>query len=185
MNAVIHHASGAVTRRAIRDFGQNLVSEAKHEIANHLKSQDIDEISDAILDRCSEQFLDRAMERRLTTIDARSLINALARAERLGYENSDVLEDRRERVVPATQMHSSVFTRENATTASLQSQPAHSTPTSAHAPLPPQSQQSSRNVGPGTILQCLQCWRTFKHNKPYEYVSCDYLPFVCLKLIQM
>ncbi|TGJ88045.1 hypothetical protein E0Z10_g740 [Xylaria hypoxylon] len=84
MNAIIHHASGAITRRAIRDFGKNLVSQAKLEIAAHLRPQDIDDMAPAILEKCSENFLDKALEQRLKTIDARSLINALARAERLG-----------------------------------------------------------------------------------------------------
>ncbi|KAI0553528.1 hypothetical protein F4679DRAFT_529409 [Xylaria curta] len=165
INAMIHHASGVIMRRAIRDFGQRMVAEAKHEIANHLGPQDLDDIAPAILEKCSDMFLDRVLEHRLGTIDARSLINALARAERLGYTNSDVLEDRREsrrenrreRVVPTAQMHSPE-------TKFMQSQPPPAAP--VRAPLP---FQPAQNAPPATDLKCRLCWRQFKYTKPYEY----------------
>ncbi|TRX97841.1 hypothetical protein FHL15_001051 [Xylaria flabelliformis] len=163
INAIIHHASGVIMRRAIRDFGQRMVAEAKHEIANHLGPQDLDEIAPAIFEKCSERFLDRALEHRLGTIDARSLINALARAERLGYTNSDVLEDRRERVVPTAQMHSPE-TRFTNPVPSSQSQPPPAASIRASS-----SFQPAQNVAPATDLKCRLCWRQFKHTKPYEY----------------
>ncbi|KAI3329362.1 hypothetical protein HD806DRAFT_282894 [Xylariaceae sp. AK1471] len=167
MNAIIHHASGVIMRRAIRDFGQNLVTEAKHEIATHLGPQDIDEIAGAILERCSDQFLDRAMEQRLKTIEARPLINALARAERLGYESSDILEDRKEKVVPAAQMHSPVVNP--VTGIQSQHRPPPAAPAFTRSSLPPQEHQTSRHVPPTTELRCRLCWRSFEHTKPYEY----------------
>ncbi|KAI0456600.1 hypothetical protein F5B21DRAFT_467205 [Xylaria acuta] len=163
MNAIIHHASGVIMRRAIRDFGQKLVAEAKYDIAAHLGPQDLDDIAPVIFEKCSDQFLDRALEHRLGTIDARSLINALARAERLGYTNSDVLEDRQERVVPTAQMHSPEARYTNPVTSS-QSQPPTATPARALLPFQP-----AQNAPPSTDLKCRLCWRQFRHTKPYEY----------------
>lgn len=99
MNATIHHATGEITRRAIRDFGEKMVAETKYELANQLKPADLDDIADILLEKASNRFLDKALERRLRTIEAKPLIHALARAERLGYEPSDIIEDN-ERVVP-------------------------------------------------------------------------------------
>ncbi|KAK8138678.1 hypothetical protein PG984_002058 [Apiospora sp. TS-2023a] len=90
MNAIIHHANGDIVRRGIREFGRKMVSESKDAIIAHFEPADIDAVADAILDKASDHFLDKALERRLATIDARSLIDALARAERLGYESNDV-----------------------------------------------------------------------------------------------
>ncbi|KAH8198465.1 hypothetical protein TruAng_007397 [Truncatella angustata] len=92
MNAVIHHANGLIFKRAIKDFGHKMVSESKHEVIEHFAAKDLDDVADIILDKASDEFLDKALEKRLGTIDARSLINALARAERLGYENSDAMD---------------------------------------------------------------------------------------------
>ncbi|KAI0101594.1 hypothetical protein GGR51DRAFT_529492 [Nemania sp. FL0031] len=167
MNALIHHASGTIMRRAVRDFGQNMVSEARHEIAAHLRSQDIDEIASVILEGCSDQFLDRALEKRLTTIDARSLINALARAERLGYESSDILEDRPEKLAPMAQMHSPGFTQASLI-ANAPPQPQPQLPVHARSSLLPQT-QPTQHSSPVTDLRCRLCWRTFQNTKPYEY----------------
>ena len=45
-----------------------------------------------ILDCASDQFLDLALSRRLKTIEARELVSLLARAERLGYIEMDVVD---------------------------------------------------------------------------------------------
>jgi len=158
-------------RRAVRDFGNNLVTEAKAEIAAHLTTQDIDAISGALLDKCSDEFLDRALERRLKTIDARSLINALARAERLGYENSDVLEDQQEDVVPVVQRE--VPAPALKSTLNFGSDPASTQYISPQpAPVPPLYQPpEAYPQAPPVDLQCKQCWRKFTETAPYEYVS--------------
>ncbi|KAI0143594.1 hypothetical protein GGR57DRAFT_483355 [Xylariaceae sp. FL1272] len=159
LNAVIHHASGNITRRAVRDFGRNLVKDARSEIANHFSTVDIDEIGDTLLSKCSDRLLDKAMELRLKTIDARSLINALARAERLGYEANDILDDQpRERVIPGSS-----------------AMPQRMPPQTAPAPnfaTPTQSQYFPRlapSSAPIPELQCRLCWRKFDHPKSYEY----------------
>lgn len=148
---MIHHSNGVIIRRAIKEFGAKMVSESKHEVIDHFKSQDLDEVSDSILNKCSNYFLDKAVERRLKTIDARSLINALARAERLGYENSDVLDDQREKVL-STAPSTNLNQNQRNTQPSQQRQ---------IAPTPQGSRPS---------WQCRMCWRKFNSSAPYEYV---------------
>jgi hypothetical protein len=46
-----------------------------------------------ILQKASNRFLDSAIAMRLPSISARALLNMLARAERLGYDASDIVED--------------------------------------------------------------------------------------------
>ncbi|KAI2640623.1 hypothetical protein GGS26DRAFT_539080 [Hypomontagnella submonticulosa] len=159
LNAVIHHSNGVIIRRSLKDFGAKMVSEAKHEIVAHLSSTDIDELSDDILEKASDRFLDLALQRRLRTIDARSLINALAHAERLGYENSDILEEQNEQ--------SSRFNPA----------PALFDPSPNPAPTEPASRLKHRSSlpsvqqtrAPAPVLQCPLCWRKFEHPQPYEY----------------
>lgn len=148
---MIHHANGAIIRRAIKEFGRKMVTDSKVEVMDHFQSQDLDEISDLVLSKCSNSFLDKAVEKRLKTIDARSLINALARAERLGYENSDVLDDQREKVAPTG---ASIGANQPQRTGSISSQ-----------------QRPVASIPPGTPQwQCRMCWRKFTSSAPYEYV---------------
>ena len=46
-----------------------------------------------ILESASEQFLDLALEVRLQTISARELVKLLAKANRLGYQETDIVDD--------------------------------------------------------------------------------------------
>ena len=135
-----------------------MVSESKHEIIAHLTTSDLDEVADDILDKASDYFLDRALEKRLRTIDARSLINALARAERLGYESSDILEDQKEK----TSKFNPAPTFDP--TPHLVPDPG---PKLQHRQSLPSMQQGH---GP-LVLQCPLCWRKFDSTQPYEYVS--------------
>lgn len=87
-----------------------MVGYGKRELIEHFSMYDLEELSDYILNKVSNSFLDKAMAMRLRTIEAKPLINALARAERLGYEPSDVVEETptsgmfpHERVVPGQQ----------------------------------------------------------------------------------
>jgi hypothetical protein len=162
MNAVIHHANGHIIRRAIRDFGHKMVTESKHELLSHFTPQDLDEVGDAILEKASDSFLDKALEKRLASIDARSLINALAQAERLGYENNDNLD----------------ADNENPSPTGAQLQPQASAPQpfpSQH--VPSQASQFIHHNSPAPArtqiqnLQCPLCWRKFPTAAPYEYVS--------------
>ncbi|KAK5632948.1 hypothetical protein RRF57_008662 [Xylaria bambusicola] len=166
MNATIHHASGDIMRRAIRDFGRNMIVGAKMEIASHLGPEDLDDMASVILEKCSDKFLDKALEQRLKTIDARSLINALARAERLGYENSDILEDQPERVVPAAQMHSPVVTQVNLNTG-MQPQFPQAGP--GGTAIAYQVQPVPQHAPATSDLKCRMCWRQFNQTRTYEY----------------
>ncbi|RGP66519.1 hypothetical protein FLONG3_8829 [Fusarium longipes] len=104
LNATMHQASPDTIARAVKEFGVKLVQTAKNDIVGHLSPADVDELADSILARASPQFLDKALARRLETIPARQLVNALARAERLGYDVQDIVRDHDEQVIPS--MHS-------------------------------------------------------------------------------
>ncbi|KAJ4312230.1 hypothetical protein N0V84_010038 [Fusarium piperis] len=102
LNATMHQASPETLSRAVRTFGQNLVQTSKRELMEHFSHNDFDELVDMILPRVSNQFLDKAFARRLETIPARDLVNALARAERLGYDVRDIIEEKNgEHVIPS------------------------------------------------------------------------------------
>ncbi|KAM0336071.1 hypothetical protein ACHAPQ_004487 [Fusarium lateritium] len=117
LNATMHQASPETVAKDVKEFGAGLVQKSKRELVGHLSTSDLDELVDSILPRASPQFLDRALARRLETIPARQLVNALARAERLGYDVHDIVQEHNEHVIP-----------------SLQSMPTQSTP------LPPANQ---------------------------------------------
>ncbi|KAK5657773.1 hypothetical protein OQA88_2846 [Cercophora sp. LCS_1] len=153
LNASIHHAVPSITRRAVRDFGRKMVAESKDELINHFSTADLDAVMDQILSKASDSFLDRCLEKRLLTIEAKPLINALAKAERLGYDPSDMVqEDQHERVIPQE-----AYPGAGATAASFsqrQPQPAHPQPANS----------------PSTLqLQCTRCFRTFVYQAPYDY----------------
>ncbi|KAI0427392.1 hypothetical protein F5Y09DRAFT_350511 [Xylaria sp. FL1042] len=166
LNAIMHHASGTIVRRAVRDFGQNLVTESKHEIISHLRPQDLDDIAPAILKKCSDQFLDQALEQRLKTISARSLISALARAERLGFDSNDIAEDHPQREAPAAQMYSPGLTQ-TGLSHMMQPQPQPQRPPAAPVAIAPQ--HHAQPAPATTDLTCKLCWRSFRHTKPYEF----------------
>ncbi|KAK5990797.1 hypothetical protein PT974_09070 [Cladobotryum mycophilum] len=106
-NATFHHAPVAVLGKVIGDFGQRAVKHAKHQVIKHLNKVDLDELTDDILSKASNKFMDRVVARRLETIGAQDLVNALARAERLGYDAGDIVEGgkpggtRGEHVIPS------------------------------------------------------------------------------------
>ena len=93
---MLHQATPATLDRAVQDFGQKMVQTSKGRIIQHLTTEDLDEVADLMLSKCSSKFLDQALARRLETVPARQLVNALARAERLGYDVEDIVEDKSE-----------------------------------------------------------------------------------------
>ncbi|KAK8114709.1 hypothetical protein PG999_006778, partial [Apiospora kogelbergensis] len=162
MNAIIHHTNGEILRRGIREFGRKMVSESQDAIISHFESADLDAVADLILDKASDVFLDKALERRLATIDARSLIDALARAERLGYESTDANGDNGTTASPPL------------STSVVQGNHAH--PQQQQQQHPPQYQSAIPSpksamppAPPGKQLQCPLCWRKFTAAPPYEY----------------
>ena len=146
-----------ILRRAVKEFGAKMVAGSKHEVIDHFKSNDLDEVSDLILSRCSNDFLDKALDRRLKTIDARSLIDALARAERLGYENGNEADNQRDRAHPAapsmdmSQHYNGINAKSMQQRSNLQA-------------------SSSGRLPESVPLQCRMCWRKFTSTAPYEYV---------------
>lgn len=132
-----------------------MVTESKDELINHFSAADLDAVADQILSKASDSFLDKCLEKRLLTIEAKPLINALAKAERLGYDPSDMVqEDQHERVIPQE-----AYPGAGSTAASYSQRPAQPTQTQpVHSPSNPQ-------------LQCARCFRTFVYQAPYEYVS--------------
>ncbi|SPQ20117.1 006d6eed-1103-44ba-ad19-c6e766c0151a [Thermothielavioides terrestris] len=151
LNASIHHAPASVMRRALRDFGGKMVAESKHELIAHFTTEALDEVADHIISKASDSFLDKCLEKRLLTIEAKPLINALAKAERLGYEPGDIVQDdQHERVIPQ------------------EAYPGAATGANGFHAHP--SQPSSANAqGNRQQLQCLQCFRTFLHASAYDY----------------
>lgn len=160
LNASIHHASGPIARRAVKDFGSKMVAATKVELLQHFTAKDLDEVADLILDKASEAFFDKALERRLSTIDARSLINALARAERLGYEDNDTL-DEKPGPPPSTGAPAGLDL-------------PYEQPVQNAQPSPPVA-GFSQHPNPvaasmtGGAMQCSLCWRKFKAYSAFDY----------------
>lgn len=150
----MHHATPSVQNRAVHDFGGNLVANCKAELIEHFSNRDIDDVADLILAKASNAFLDKALEMRLATIDAKPLLNALARAERLGYDSQDLVEvSHGEHVIPNSQMPQ---------------MPGSNMGAVASNPLVARS--GNRAAQPNE-LQCMKCFRTFTRKSYFDYVS--------------
>lgn len=129
-----------------------MVAESKQELIGHFTAADLDEVADFIVDKVSDSFLDKCLAKRLLTIEAKPLINALAKAERLGYESNDMVQDdQHERVIPQE-----AYPGAAAAANGYQSQP----PSQPPSKYPAQQQ-----------LQCMKCFRTFVHASAYEHVG--------------
>lgn len=90
---VTHKCSGASARVAVRKFGKDLVKHARWEIMTHFTPLLLAEVEDLVVGKAPDSLLDKAIEKRLDSIPARSLLNMLARSERLGYDESDIIPD--------------------------------------------------------------------------------------------
>ncbi|KAH6898707.1 hypothetical protein B0T10DRAFT_117123 [Thelonectria olida] len=134
LNATIHQANDETLVRAVKDFGSRMIRVSKEHVVQHLGAEDLDLIADLLLTQASPTFLDKALARRLETIPARQLVNALARAERLGYDVQDIVEEGQgggEHVIPS--LHSLAVPPQP------QPVPSQAHPATMHAPLPSQS----------------------------------------------
>ncbi|KPM43867.1 hypothetical protein AK830_g2722 [Neonectria ditissima] len=147
-NATIHQASAETLKRAVKDFGANMIKVSKEHVVEHLSAEDLDEVADSLLNKVSSGFLDKALARRFETIPARQLVNALARAERLGYDIQDIVEDKHggEHVIPS--LHSLVVP-------SVPSQPKLAPATAMQetpvpVPILPRGPQPQPNTGPSS-----------------------------------
>ncbi len=175
MNTALYHASPTVTRRAIREFGEHMIAVCKDEIARHFTATDLDDVAEIILSKASNKFLDRALDMRLRTMDAKPLVNALAKAERLGYEPGDIVDQDPhthgyERVVPQPEDYG----HERATPkvedyvaapAQQFSQGLAFVPTPSH----PSAQPSATADRP--VWHCPSCYRVFQTPSAHNYVS--------------
>lgn len=147
LNAAVHHSSATpgIQSRAIRDFGAVMVSNCKQEIVEKWSTRDIDDVAPALLAKASNAFLDQCLALRLQTIDAKPLLNALAKAERLGYEPNDILLEQQERVIPNHQLN-------------------NVPPANTAGPAASTVQRARLDQ-----FQCLQCFRTFAKKSYYDY----------------
>ncbi|KAG5971152.1 hypothetical protein E4U58_000207 [Claviceps cyperi] len=103
LNTCFHQAAPATLDTSVQRFGGKLVSSSLKSFLTHTTPEMLDSVSDLLLSKLSTDFLDKALDKRLSTIRARSLVNALAKAERLGYDARDVVVEGRtgsEHVVP-------------------------------------------------------------------------------------
>lgn len=150
LNAAIHHSTPSTTRRAVHDFGAKMVGDCRDEIARLFTQADLDAVAGILINNASDAFLDMCLSKRLPTIEAKTLINALARAERLGYDENDIVDDNVHEqpmshpvapIPPTTPAHAS---------APRPALPAH----------PPQQR-----------MQCMECFRTFRYASAYHHVS--------------
>ncbi|KAK6227446.1 hypothetical protein QIS74_01001 [Colletotrichum tabaci] len=101
MNVAMHGADTKIIQRNLRAFGSKIISAGKHELIDWMSQADLDEVADKIIAKASNTFLDKSLVVRLRTIEARRLVNALARADRLGYNADDIVEN--EHVIPSLQ----------------------------------------------------------------------------------
>lgn len=151
----MHHSTPGVQTRAVHDFGRNLVANCKSELIGHFSARDIDDVADQILAKASNAFLDKALEMRLATIDAKPLLNALAKAERLGYDSQDLVEvSHGEHVIP------------NSHTGHM---PAPNMGPSVPAPAVGSDGSRAAHLNE---LQCMRCYRTFTQRSHFDYVRC-------------
>lgn len=184
--ACFHQASPSTLERAVQDFGDKMVKASKRHIMAHLAAEDFDEVADVILAKVSNDFLDNGMARRLETIRARQLVNALARAERLGYDVQDIVEEKTangaEHVVPSLGPMTAL---------ALPLQPASSQPPKMHpAPAQPQTpvplprrpvsgalstQTPTPTLSDASlqlVVYCPKCDRPCSGEQALRYVSC-------------
>lgn len=92
--------------RSVEGHGARLVRTAGTQLAQHMTPKELDMVAPILLPKLSPGFLDKALALRLESIPAQQLVNALGRAERLGYDVRDVVTGdpsaagRQERVIP-------------------------------------------------------------------------------------
>lgn len=179
-------AANAATRE---NWRKAVIGGTKHEsyivraILKNAKEKDkifrdiLKDRAEDILLLANDEFLDKAMEIRLKTISAPDLVAILARSQRLGYDEDDVVgED--EAVEPASAV-SAPIVHEFA----LQNQPIYGGPPPQHQPPvptpqhpgPPQGQsyqiQPTAPVNTSPKFQCSLCNKCFTQAGGLTYVS--------------
>lgn len=149
-----------------------MVKASKATISCQLDVQDLDDIADEICSKASSTFLDKALARRLESIDARQLINALARAGRLGYDEGDIVEQNgalgREQVIPSMQASSAPYPPLPPVRA-IQTYQQYQPKTTPSRQAPKLSTQAQPN--PHGIVFCSTCQRPCSGPDALNYVS--------------
>jgi hypothetical protein len=148
-----------------------MITSARTQIIEAMTSADIEAVAPQILSKASDAFLDAALEQRLRSIDAKRLINALARAERLGYEPSDVVDeedDPAESQSPADQYEHAMHVAAPPPPVAM-TQPAPPPPQASEAPQPVPGSGHEAPVPPDKILYCKMCFRKFVYRSAYEH----------------
>ncbi|KAK2037983.1 hypothetical protein LZ31DRAFT_600022 [Colletotrichum somersetense] len=163
MNVTMHHSDGAILQRSVRDFGSNIVAVAKHDLVDLMSQSDLDELADKIISKASNTFLDKALVARLPTIEARRLVNALARAERLGYDANDIVEN--ESVIPSMPRDAPIPKAQKRGPGQLPPEPLEPTVAQALAHMAPHPLES---VDPSTP-RCPICQRGFPGPAAYDH----------------
>ncbi|KID77145.1 uncharacterized protein G6M90_00g100390 [Metarhizium brunneum] len=186
-NTAIHKAHKPTLTQAIADFGSRLVQTSKHQLISHFTAEDLDEVAEEILSKASTNFLDQALARRLETIRARSLVNALAQAERLGYDVKDAVEERKdgtEHVIPymkhdlaqhpsqheqpRAQPHPQSFVQPSIQSVQIHSMPAMPASTWP-GPQPQATQRPTNRHSYSTLTQCGVCRRPLSGPDALEF----------------
>ncbi|CAM1506799.1 Fc.00g064400.m01.CDS01 [Cosmosporella sp. VM-42] len=167
LNATMHQANPETLSRAVQDFGGRMIQESKPHVIRHLSAEGFDEVADLLLSKVSNKFLDKAIARRLETIPARELVNALARAERLGYDVQDIVEERGpgvEHVIPSIipQMYPPMLPQ--------------SFPQGAQQPVPPAAQSPSEQQTPVPLPSMPQLPATGRPQKQPKIIDQQDLP---------
>ncbi|KAF4123404.1 hypothetical protein GMORB2_6105 [Geosmithia morbida] len=171
LNGMIQQASPAVLQKCVLESGAKMSCIANH-LLGFFSTEGLDQVTDLILSKASSQFLDKAMEARLKSIDARSLVNALARAERLGYDENDVVRERApgqpENVIPAAHNFSAPLSLLQG----ANSQPSVPSNVPAQVVIPSQQGGSfERPVSAGSrgICYCPRCQRPCSSESALQY----------------
>ncbi|KAJ0160889.1 hypothetical protein CTA2_7124 [Colletotrichum tanaceti] len=163
MNVAMHGADKKIVRRNLRAFGSKIVSAGKHELIDWMTQNDVDEVADKIIAKASHTFLDKALVVRLRSIEAGRLVNALARAARLGYNADDIVEN--EHVIPSLQGIPSQQQQQQYHQ-QLQQQQAHT-----KLQMPPQQQYAAPSPGPvdPSSMRCQKCQHLFSEKAAFGY----------------
>ncbi|PHH70250.1 hypothetical protein CDD83_5485 [Cordyceps sp. RAO-2017] len=178
----LRQATWPMLDSAAQEVGEQLARISRPHIMAHVTSQDLDELADAVLAKASNKFLDKGMARRLETIRARQLVNALARAERLGYDVRDIVEEKTaygaEHVVPSPgalpAMGMPPQAMQTPPAVTLASQPMQSQPMQSQQHQA-SSQAAARHPAPAAapnqhgILHCAACSRPCSGEQALRY----------------
>jgi hypothetical protein len=93
MNAALDRATLGTVKTTAKLLGNKFMRMAGTELLSQVTPEILGKMEDLIVSKAPDSLLDKAMRRRLDTIGARPLLNMLARAERLGYDANDIIED--------------------------------------------------------------------------------------------